>query len=99
MSDGDDEQVPAPSLFRAAGLVTILLFAVYWVCVQVNAIAYLARKRSAIIGGTTPPVPVDSDAMAAADIVIGLIFEAIAALIVSIAVAVAVARLRAARQR
>ena len=39
----------------------------------------------------------DGDATAAADIVIGLIFEAIAALILSIAVAVA--RLRAARQR
>ena len=89
---------PVLTLFRAAGLVTILLFAVYWVCVQVNAIAYLAGE-SAIIGGTTPPVPVDGDATAAADIVIGLIFEAIAALILSIAVAVAVARLRAARQR
>jgi hypothetical protein len=90
---------PVLTLLRAAGLVTILLFAVYWVCVQVDAIAYLAGKRNAIIGGMTPPVPVDSDAMAAVDIVIGLIFEAIAALIVSIAAAVAVARLRAARHR
>lgn len=90
---------PVLILCRAAALVAMLLFAAYWVCVQINAIAYLAGERSAIIGGTTPPVPISSDSVAAADIVVGLIFEAIAALIVSVAVAVAVARLRAARQR
>ncbi len=87
------------AFLRAAECVTVLLFAAYWACVQINAIAYLAGKGSAVIGGTTPPVPVRSDATAAVDIVIGLIFEAIAAVIVSIAVAVACARLRAARRR
>jgi hypothetical protein len=87
------------TVLRVAALVAVLLFAAYWVCVQINAIAYMVGKRSAIIAGTTPPVPVRSDAIAALDVVIGLIFEAIAAVIVSIAVAVAVAKLRAARQR
>jgi hypothetical protein len=87
------------TLLRVASLVVILLFAAYWVCVQINAIAYIVEKRSAIIGGVTPPVPIRTDAIAALDVVIGLIYEAIAAVIVSIAVAVAVARLRAARQR
>ena len=87
------------TLLRVAGLVTVLLFAVYWVCVQINAIAYIVEKTSTIIGGITPPVPIRSDAIAALDVVIGLIFEAIAAAIVSIAVGVAVAKLRAARQR
>lgn len=72
------------TLLRAAALVTVLLFAAYWVCVQINAIAYLVGKRSAIIRGVMPPVPVRSDAVAAVDIVIGLVYEAIAAVINSV---------------
>jgi len=81
-------------LLRAAVFVMQLLGVAYFVCVQINAIAYLAGKRGAIISGTTPPVGIDGVAAAAADIVIGLIFEAVVALIVAIVLAITLTNLR-----
>jgi len=71
-----------------------LLFCVYFVCVQINAIGYLAGKGNAIILGMKPPLPIDSDAAATVDIVIGLLFEAFTTLITAIAGAIALASVR-----
>jgi hypothetical protein len=84
--------------FRAAAFAMQFLFVAYFACVQVNAIAYLAGKHGAIIGGAKPPVPIDSVPAAAGDIAIGLIIEAIVALITAIATAAALTSLRDARQ-
>jgi hypothetical protein len=81
-------------ILRAARLVMLLLFVAYFVCVQVNAAAYLAGRNRPIVGGTVPPVPLGSDAAAVADIITGLVFEAIAALIVFIVVALFRAAIR-----
>jgi hypothetical protein len=78
----------------AAQLAMLLLFAAYFVCVQINAVAYLAGRRHAIIGGTTPPLPLDSAGAAVADIIAGLVCEAIAAIIVFIAIALSSAAIR-----
>lgn len=85
---------PAMWLLRAVAFVMQLLLVAYFVCVQINAIAYLAGKRGAIISGTTPPVRIDGVAAAVGDIVIGLVFEAVVALIVAIVVAIALTSLR-----
>jgi len=85
-------------LLRAAAFVVQLLLVAYFVCVQINAIAYLAGKRGTIVGGTTPPVRIDSVAAAAGDIVIGLAFEAVVALIAAIAVATLLTRMRDTRR-
>src|SRR5215510_13879115 len=61
-------------------LVMNVLFFVYFLCVQINATAYLGGKGSAIVIGTKPPVPIDSGAAATADIPIGLVIEAFTAL-------------------
>jgi hypothetical protein len=87
------------ALLRGAALVMALLFCIYFACVQVNAIAYLAGRGTAIIGGMTPPVPIRSGAAAAADILIGLVIEGFTALVATIAIAMAFARLRYARRR
>lgn len=89
---------PAMWLLRAAVFVIQLLGVAYFACVQINAIAYLTGKRGAIIGGTTPPVRIDSVAAAVGDIVIGLVFEAVVALIVTIVGAIALTSLRDARR-
>jgi hypothetical protein len=83
---------------RAAGFVMELLFVWYFVCVQINAIGYLVGKRSAVISGMTPPARIDSLAAAVCDIVAGLVFEAVAALISGIAIAFALTSLRDARR-
>lgn len=70
----------------AARLVLLVLFVTYFVFVQINAAAYLAGRNHPIVGGAAPPLPLDSDVAAVADIIAGLVFEAIAALIVFIAV-------------
>ena len=74
-------------IVRAAQLVMLVLFVAYLVCVQINSVAYLAGRDRPIVGGTAPPVPLGSDAAAVADIIGGLAVEAIAALIVLIAMA------------
>ena len=71
----------------AARLALLLLFTAYFVSVQTNAVAYLAGRNDPIAGGSAPPVPLHSDVAAAADIIAGLAFEALAALIVFIMVA------------
>jgi hypothetical protein len=76
-----------------------LLFCAYFVCVQINAIAYLAGNGRAIISGTAPPVPLHSYVAATADILIALIIEAFTALVTAIAIAMALTSLRNARQR
>jgi|SRR5579872_1432727 len=89
---------PVLWLLRAAAFVIQLLAVAYFVCVQINAIAYLAGRHAAIISGTTPPVRIDGDAAAVGDIVVGLVFEAVVALIVAIMVAIALTSLRDARR-
>lgn len=79
-------------VLRAGQLAMLLAFTVYFVSVQVNAVAYLAGRHHPVVPGTTPPVPLDSAAAAAADITVGLGFEAIAVLVVCIAIAVTEAR-------
>ena len=74
-------------VLRVAQLALLLCFAAYFVSVQVNAIAYLAGRHRPIVGGTAPPVPLDSNLSAAGDITAGLAFEAIAAVIIFIVVA------------
>jgi len=81
-------------LFRAAVFVIQFLAVAYFVCVQINAIAYLAGKRGPIISGTAPPVRIDGVAAAVGDIVIGLVFEAVVALVVAIVVAITLTGLR-----
>jgi hypothetical protein len=85
---------PAMWLLRAAVFVMQFLGVAYFVCVQINAIAYLAGKRGVVISGTTPPVRIDGVAAAMGDIVIGLVFEAVVALIVAIVVAIMLTSLR-----
>jgi hypothetical protein len=89
---------PALWLLRAAALAIQLLFVVYFVCVQINAVGYLAGKRSAVISGTTPPVQIDGVAAAVGDIVIGLVFEVVVALISAIMIAIGLTSLRDARR-
>ena len=72
---------------RVAQLALLFCFLAYFVSVQVNAIAYLAGRHRPIVGGTAPPVPLDSNLSAAGDITAGLAFEAIAAVIIFIVVA------------
>jgi hypothetical protein len=81
-------------VLRAAQLALLPCFVAYFVSVQVNAIAYLAGRHRPIVGGTAPPVPLDSNLAAAGDIIAGLAFEAIAALIIFIAVALSCAVIR-----
>jgi hypothetical protein len=71
----------------AARLVLLFLFVAYFVFVQINAAAYLTGRNHPIVAGPAPPVPLDSDVAAVADITAGLVFEAIAALVVFIVVA------------
>jgi hypothetical protein len=85
-------------LFRAAAFVLQLLFGVYFVCVQINAVAYLAGRRGAVISGTTPPVRIDSVAAAVGDMVIGLVFEAVIAVIAAIMIGIALSSLRDGRR-
>jgi energy-converting hydrogenase Eha subunit E len=73
-------------VLRAVQLALMLCFVAYFVCVQVNAVAYLAGKNDPVIRGADPPIPLGSDLAAVGDIIIGLVFEAIAALIVFIVV-------------
>ena len=65
----------------------LLCFVTYFVSVQINAAAYLAGTNHPIVGSTAPPVPLDSDMAAVADIIAGLVFDACAVLIVLIVVA------------
>jgi hypothetical protein len=81
-------------VLRAAQLALLLCFVAYFVSVQINAIAYLAGKNHPIVGGATPPVPFDNAAAAAADIIAGLILEAIAAVIVCIIVSLSISTIR-----
>lgn len=71
----------------AARLVLLLLYVAYFVSVQINAAAYLAGRNHPMVGGAAPPVPLDSDVAAVADIIAGLVFEAIATLVVFIVAA------------
>jgi hypothetical protein len=75
-------------LLRAIQFVMALVFAAYFVCVQINAVAYLVGRSKAIIGGVAPPVALSSGVAAAGDIAVGLVFEAFAAFFVFIALAV-----------
>jgi len=75
-------------LVRGVQLAMVLCFVVYFLSVQVNAVAYLTGRHRPLVGGATPAVPLDGAAAAVADIVVGLAFEAIAALIVFVVVAV-----------
>lgn len=72
-------------LLRATCLVMVLLMVIYFVFVQANAIAYLVGMRNTGFGGASPPVPIRNDPTAIVNIVVGLFFEAIAALIFFVA--------------
>ena len=72
-------------VLRAAQLAMLLAFVAYFVSVQVNAAAYLAGRDHPVVGGTVPPAALDSTAAAVTDIVAGLAFEAVAAVILFIA--------------
>lgn len=74
-------------LSRAARLVMVLLVVIYFVFVQANAIAYLAGMRNTGFGGASSPVPIHNDPTAIVIIVVGLLFEAIAALIFFVSLA------------
>jgi hypothetical protein len=65
----------------------LLLFVAYFVSVQINAAAYLAGRNRPVVGGTVPPAALHSTAAAVTDIIAGLVFEAVAALILFIAAA------------
>jgi hypothetical protein len=75
-------------ILRTMQFLLLLVFVAYFVCVQVNAVAYLVGRGKAIIGGVSPPVALHSGIAAVADIAAGLVLEAIAALSVFIALAV-----------
>jgi hypothetical protein len=75
-------------ILRVIQFVMVLVFVAYFVCVQINAVAYLAGRSKALIPGAAPPVALHSGMAAAADILAGLVFEAVAALIIFIALAV-----------
>lgn len=80
-------------------LVMLFLFVVYFASVQINAVAYLAGRHQAIVGGTTPPVPLDSTGAAVTDIAAGLLCEALFAIDVLIAVLVSRTVIRDAIER
>jgi hypothetical protein len=82
----------------AAQFVMEFLFVWYFICVQINAVAYLAGKRGAVISGATPPVRIGSVVAAVGDIVAGLVFEAAVALTSVIASAFVLTSLREARR-
>jgi hypothetical protein len=73
-------------VLRAAQLALLLCFVAYFVSVQVNAVAYLAGKNDPVIRGADPPVHLGSVTAAVADVIAGLVFEAIAVVIVFIVV-------------
>ena len=81
-------------VLRVAQLTLLLLFVIYFVSVQVNAVAYLTGRNHPVIGGTTPPVPLNSAGSAVVDIIVGLLIEAVAALIFLIVVAMLRAAIR-----
>jgi hypothetical protein len=80
-------------------LAAMLIFVAYFVCVQVNAVAFLTGTRRAVIGGTAPPVPLTGTGAAAADCAAGLLIEALSAVDLVIMVLFAVAGIREARGR
>jgi hypothetical protein len=75
-------------VLRAAQLALLLCFVAYFASVQVNAVAYLAGRNGPVVRGADPPLPLTSGLAAVADIMAGLVVEAIAALVVFIAVSV-----------
>jgi hypothetical protein len=83
---------------RAAQLALLLCFVAYFVCVQVNAVAYLTGSKHPLITGTVPPVPLGSAMAAAADITAGLILEAFTVLVVFIAIALTLPAARSRRK-
>lgn len=62
-------------------MVFMLLFIIYAVIVQAEAIAYLAGSRNVDYVGISPPVPINGDGSAFADIFIALFWEIIFGLI------------------
>jgi hypothetical protein len=70
---------------EAVRMVFMLLFAVYALIVQAEAIAYLAGSRSVNYLGITPPVPINGDGAAIANILVALFWEIIFGLIFLIA--------------
>jgi hypothetical protein len=75
-------------VLRVVQLAVLLAMVVYLVEVQVNAAAYLAGRHHPVIDGATPPIALDSAAVAVTLIIVGLVVEAVAALIVFIVIAV-----------
>jgi hypothetical protein len=73
---------------RAAQLALLLVFIAHFVSVQVNAAAYLAGRDHPVVGA----------AAAVIDIVAGLAFEAVAAVILFIAAVMLRALIRERRQ-
>ncbi len=80
-------------------LVMLFLFVVYFLCVQIAAVAYLAGSRHGIVGGATPPLHLDSIGAAVTDIAAGLLCEALFAIDVLIAILVSRAAIRDAIER
>jgi hypothetical protein len=75
-------------------LVTLLCGVAYFVPVQVNAAAFLSGYPHTIIPGSTPPAALDSDGAAIADVLGGLLIEAVAAVVFYIAIRFALYRHR-----
>jgi hypothetical protein len=82
-----------------AQLVMLFLFVLYFLCVQIAAVAYLAGSRHGIVGGATPPLHLDSIGAAVTDIAAGLLCEALFAIDVLIAILVSRAAIRDAVER
>jgi hypothetical protein len=68
-------------VLEAARLLLMLLFLVYAVIVQAEAVAYLAGSRSVDFAGVSPPIPINGDGSAIGDFVVALFWEVIFGLI------------------
>jgi hypothetical protein len=88
LARGDSRgQETLPGVMRALDVIRIvlmLLFIVYLISMQAEAVAYLAGSRNTGFAGATPPIPFDSDVDAVADIIMGLVSEVLFGLILLI---------------
>jgi hypothetical protein len=75
-------------ILQAIRMVLMLIFVLFTVVNQANAIAYLAGKRGPDVSGSSAPIPITSIGVAIAVIIGGLVFEAIVTVIFLIAGAI-----------
>jgi hypothetical protein len=75
-------------VLQAIRMVLMLIFVLFTVVNQANAIAYLAGKRGPDVSGLSAPIPITSIGVAIAVITGGLVFESIVVVIFLIAGAI-----------